>query len=737
MPEYIWDDQTEKPIVVTDVEKLKKATEYFKQLKLAAIKDAGDRNEIFNRNYNLYRRMSEKVKSGQPSTSDKEMHLTEIFIQIETILPRLSEALLAFDPPFELVGNDEDDQKIVEMNQGLAHDRWNKLDPEEILTKAGRDYLVYGCAIIKCPYQIEFGERVVREGEVDKKTGQPKIVVRKRIKTISSKPVAEVVSPYDFYPIGKGDCIDDLDGMYHRSLANYVDFKKKEYRKIKRGNNELEFGTYVGVDRVLTLLGGSNTVAYKPQQDLHVDKSDSASNNRDQMEKNFKGVTATTYLQNLLKLDAWEYHGLAPKYLLEGKDPNTLSDSEKFQMVEVIALLASVKDENSKDPKDDDCVLLRLEENPYWAKDRVFVSVPLNPIDRTIHGIGIPEMAADPSDALDMILDAILENTDLLLHQPTIEDRNAGIDRNAVIKPRARIKADDITAIRGLFSNVPNFINDGYALASFLRQQIERTSGGGPQLQGAGIPGTTTATEADQVYRESNMRLRAIIRMFEKRIVRDMVRKIINYNYQFLTKTERIRVVGKKGIQIVDANPDFVRNNFEIRVKGVFDMQSKQARVAFLNNFFALSLKAPQVFKVRELGKKIWEAMGFYDFNDVVYAEQDIAMELQKIEAEHQMLLAGNPVPVSNSDITPLHWQKHKEWMDQVVIPNGLVNSDNEFVILEHLENTERQAKAIQGSGNLVAQNGAEEGAPQETSNSSEGIESEPQGTLNEQPQLS
>lgn len=737
MPEYLWVDESEfKPIAVTDVSILKKATEYFKKLKESAIKDAGQRNDIFNKNYNLYRRMSERVESE----SSREMHLTEVFIQIETILPRLIEALVAFDPPFELIGNDEDDRRIVELNQGLAHDRWTKLDPEEMLNKAGRDYLVYGSAIIKCPYLIEFGERIVREGEVDKKTGRPKIVTRKRLKTLSSRPHAEVVSPYDFYPIGKGDSIDALDGMFHRSMVNYIDLKQREYRKVKRAGEELEFGTYVDVDRIFTLLHPASNVSTSPQRDLHVDKSNNASIDRDLAEKNFKKIEATTYLQNLLKIDAWEYHGLIPKYLLTGSDYTDLSNPERFEMVEGMALLASVKDENSKSSEQDEAVLLRLEENPYWSKQRIFVAVPLNPIDRTINGIGIPEMASDPSDALDMVLDSILENTDLLLHQPTIEDRNSGIDKNAVIKPHARIKADDISAIRGLFSNIPNFINDGYKMIAFLREQIERTVGGSPSLQGVGIPGTTTATEADNVFKESNLRLRSIIRQFEKRIVRDLVKKIVNYNYQFLTKTERIRIVGKKGIEVADVDPTVVRNNFEVRVKGVFDMQSKQSRVAFLNNFFALALKAPQVFKVRELGKKIWEAMGFYDFNDVVFADQDIALELQKIDAEHQMLLAGNPVPVSNSDIIPLHAQKHHEWLENEVIPNGLVNEDNEFVITEHIENTDRQAAGIQGAGNLAAQNGVEGEQPQgQTTNSAVGIEQSPEGSLNgaQQPQFS
>jgi antitoxin component of RelBE/YafQ-DinJ toxin-antitoxin module len=739
MPEYIWVDESEfEPIVVTEVSKLQKATDYFKKLKLAAIKDAGDRNSIFTRNYKLYRKMSERVKSGDPETStSREMHLTEVFIQVETILPRLIEALISFDPPFELIGNDEDDRRIVELNQALAHDRWVKLDPEEMLNRAGRDYLVYGSAIVKCPYQIEFGERVVREGEVDKKTGRPKIVVRKRIKTLSSRPIAEVVAPYDFYPIGKGDSIDDLDGMFHRSLTNYVSLKSKEYRKIKRGDREIQFGTYVEVDRIFSTLDAASTVLNRPQKDLHVDKGDHASIERDNMERNLKNTTATTYLQDLIKLDSWEYHGLIPKYLLTGSDPNDLKNSERFEMVEGIAELVSIKDENSKSAENDNSILIRLEENPYWSKQRIFVAVPLNPIDRTINGIGVPEMAADPSDALDMMLDAVMENTDILLHQPTIEDRNAGIDKNSVIKPRARIKADDISAIRGLFSNIPNFINDGYKMIAFLREQIERTVGAGPQLQGSGIPGTTTATEADQVFKESNLRLRSIIRMFEKRIVRDIVKKIVNYNYQFVTKKERIRIVGKKGIEVGEVSPDIVRNNFEIRVKGVFDMQSKQSRIAFLNNFFALALKAPQVFKIRELGKKIWEAFGFFDFNDVVFADQDIALELQKIEAEQDMLLSGNPVPVSGSDIVPLHWQKHNEWLNNVVIPNGLLTEENEFVITEHLENTQRQISSIQGAGNLTAQNGAQGEQPQgDTTNTAQGIEESPQGSLNEQPQI-
>ncbi len=532
MPDMKWNDESDfNPMRVRSAEILEKATDYFKNLRKESAEAVGDRNKIFNRNYDLYRKMSQRTKDA-----GSELHLSETFIQVETVLPRLLEAIIAFDPPFELVG-DEDDRRIREANIGLTNDRWHKTDPEGWLGLAGKHYLMYGTCIVKMPYKLEFREKIVRSVEKDGEENV-KVVAKKSIVSIKNKPEAEVVMPHDFYPVGIGSKIEELDGLFQRSQVNYKDLLLGEIRTVEVNGYPVDLGSYVSVDRILT---GISPLKYAsaPQKNLNVTGGDEDQLRRDQLEKKASGVEDNVFLQDLLKVDAWEYHGLVPKYLFTGTDPADTTNPDRHVMVEGIAVIAKAKIKEGEDAEEDGWVVIRLEENPYWTKKRPFFVAQLFPVDHSIYGIGLPETLADTNDAMDEILAAIMENTQFLLNQPTIEDRLAGIDDKAIIKPHARIKADDISGIRPLYGNFPNFINDGYKVLAFLRDTGERTTGATPTLQGSGIPGTTTATEADQVYRESNFRLRSIIRVFEHCIVREILKRIIEYNYQFLTKKER------------------------------------------------------------------------------------------------------------------------------------------------------------------------------------------------------
>ena len=538
---------------------------------------------------------------------------------MDTLTANFTEAFLSQDPPFKFQGMDGDrnDEEQASIMTSYVADGLRRIQLRDKFERTVRHGLIYGTMFVKTPYRKEFSLRKIKERVMDSINDDG--TVNYKLKVVEKKfPKMDdtdwqPVSIFDFYIVGRGKNIQEVDGL--------IEFFERSYDELLANKQTQDDDTLNGI---------------------------------------YYNLENIIPLSNTKKLSICEYWGKIPLSIVTG------NDEDKFKCFEGLITCSidktsfgkrMLRQNNSSRtgelPTKEEPISLqegaiRFQENPFWDGERPYLSSPYTPIDDEIYGIGIIEPMIEKWYELNTTIRQILDNKTLQLLNPTIEDINANVQRNIKLTKNPRIKADDINGIKTF--PIADFSANGYNAVAALKDEMRRGSGAVESVQGVAMNKDTSATEFAGVAQQAGVRIKNKIKLIDENLFKPFLDRCYKYAQQFSTEERIVRVLGPRGAGWIKVKPEDIYGTLDIITNGPTQVENSVVLANKMIQYLGIAARAPQFANIPYLLGEIWVKLGFpeSDRDKVVLpgmiedVEQEIMHEIAALEQGQIVMVKPN-----------------------------------------------------------------------------------------------
>ena len=576
-----------------------------------------------------------KVTDGAANITDPEP-----FVIVNTLVSNIVEAFFSQEPPFKYVGAEKNDDEQAEIMTAYRAEHIRRIGLREKFQRSIQQLITFGTTVVKTPWRKEVTYKTIKQRikVTDPMTGF------ESYQTVSANvPFPkydetdwEFVSLFDFYPIGNGSNIDDLDGCIHKIQKTYDELKANERKEQDVDGVQVVEGVYYNLDA------------------LHPLSSP--------------------------KVDILEYSGRIPYWIVTGEDKDRYVTFEGIITVCVSNLNVWKKDQlqsqreikggglssqKSQENKGNRTAVIRCQENALWSSERPYMVCQWETIDNDFYGIGAIQPIKELWDELNDTRNQLIDNKTLMLRMPMLEDVHANLQRNVHLTgPNARIKCDDINGVKPL--PIQNFQAEGWRNVAAIKDDMRRATAAVESLQGVPLSGTTSATEFSAVQQQAGVRLKNKIKLIDEKLFKKFLEVSYQMDMQFAEFERVIKVVGEKGAKFQRVKPEDIWGNFDVVTNGVSQIENNVIRTNKLINFLSIVSRIPNLANLPELTKEIWVAMGFSESsaNKVIMAPNMESVE--DVQNENLAMQLGQIVKVQPNENHMLHVQVHGKFLEEL-----------------------------------------------------------------------
>lgn len=617
---------------------------------------------------NAYRLIDDQKPDEGASVVDPEPQ-----VEVDTLTANYVEAFLGQDPPFKFQGMDGDkqDEEQASIMTSYVSDGLRRIQIREKFERTVKQGCIYGTMIVKTPYKKEFTTRKVKQREYVglNEDGTAKYEVKlsdKKFPKIDDTDW-EYVSIFDFFPVGRGNSIQALDGLiqfFERSYDELVS-QKRVAKKLDGIDSEEVNGIYCNLDNIIPL-------------------------------------------ENDKKMSVCEYWGKIPKYVVTG------NEDDRFECFEgMITCVISRSDfgkrmlrqENSKrtgemtnyeEPYNISEGAIRFQDNPFWDGERPYLSCPYTPIDDEFYGIGVIEPMIEKWYELNTTIRQILDNKTLQLLNPTIEDTNANVQRNIKLVKNPRIKADDINGVRTW--PIADFSVNGYNAVGALKDEMRRSSGAVESVQGVSMKKDTSATEFAGTAQQAGVRIKNKIKLIDESLFKPFLERSYKYAQQFASQERVVRVLGSRGASWIKVSPNDVYGTLDIITNGPTQIENSVVMANKLIQYLGIAARAPQFANIPYLLGEIWVKLGMpeSDRSKVVMEGSDEVA--QDIQHEIVAMSMGQRVMVKPNQDHKQHLIMKIQAYDKLLKEGG-VTPEIEAAFQENIDRHSEMMESQQANG--------------------------------------
>lgn len=284
-------------------------------------------------------------------------------------------------------------------------------------------------------------------------------------------------------------------------------------------------------------------------------------------------------------------------------------------------------------------IIREERENPFSGMDP-FVHGTLSIIPFELYSIGHPERVKDLQDQLNSEVNQRLDNRNLRQNMIVKVRRGANVNvRNLITKPGGIWLTDDMTAIEPV--QVPETgTSSSFAEENLLKQEIEEATGITKFSRGSGAEGSRkTATEASLQSRAGTKSFALQVMLLEEMVLKPTIEKFYQLDQLFMTEERIVRIAGQSA-QFVAVSPPDALQTFDIKANASSELMDKNLKVQQMIQMLQIAAQDPTLNR-QELYKRIWEAWGYKDYNQLFNAQQP-PMGLPGAAGG---LSGGNPTP--------------------------------------------------------------------------------------------
>jgi hypothetical protein len=543
------------------------------------------------------------VPNRQNYSGMANVFVNETLEAVETIVAQ-EEMILNSEPkPVMLLGREETDQENAEVNEELMCYYLDQMNYRQKRLQCSKYRIKYGTVFGKLSWQYEEKTMNFRVRQPDGNIG------------MSSGRHAVKDHP-------KLQLLDILDCAYEPGKGSVEDMKWFIIRK------RVDWDYIKGMER---------KGLYSSQQVEKIDKSLSKSHDYLNQKKQRLAAIGITDLGVDDEYEILETWITVPRWWVT--EETEAEDAQ--EMVEaVIEVLYPHK------------ITLRLEENPYWHKEKPVLMAHYLQVDDEANGVGVCQIAERLQQELNDKRNQLLDHASLQIRPPLIRNSTSGIDKADIKFEPNHVIDSNMEPDRSIgpmkiggnpFENVTT--------DQVVKQDIRNNTGATNPVQGIGSNKDTTATEIATLERRGGSRINVSTMDFGEKFLKRMFRLLYKLMQQFVPMEKAVRIVGKEGMKWVKVTPEQLIHEYDIIPRIPTDIESRTIMRNQLIQFLGTVAQSYPQVNAYKLVKRIYGLFGFNDVEQIVpeppteRGQQDISMQ-----QEIMVLSMGQKIDVKYYD---------------------------------------------------------------------------------------
>lgn len=534
------------------------------------------------------------------------VHVPELYKMLETLVPRIEDAVTMFDPWFSVKGREHLDKLKSGKVKAFLDYQLDQAKFSELVPYSIRVMLMYGFCVMKTWWHWETDVRVEKRHRVEQlKDGSKRRVTESREvdKVVYEGPKIKLVDPYWFIIDPKAttpreaEYIGDTCEMTYDQIAELGEQGVYEnWRKLAdeepRGSGEL-------ADRSRYSRSGANG-------------------------------------------DFGERRPIgAPK---------------KFMVTEIWGRFDIYGTGRTRE-----CVItvangdtvLRVQENPFDDKHRPYAIAKANKYAYDFYSVGPLDHCIPLSIELDTHRQIGLEANKLAMC-PIIftEETSDAPDSLWGVEPGTVFKGD-YQSLHQL--KIGTSLREMAEAESILRRDIEEVAGA-PRIFEGTEGGETTATAVERKIQEGNKRVRGYVRAYTS-MCEDLLSQMHALNKQYVTRDMKFRVMGKAGARLEEyelAQPEDFLPEVDFEFVGISNLHTLGMEATNLQQFmaaiFPLVQMHPGIVDIPELASRLHDALLGRGADKPIVNVPDPLDELLTQHDENVLMIHGHKVPINRQD---------------------------------------------------------------------------------------
>jgi hypothetical protein len=315
-------------------------------------------------------------------------------------------------------------------------------------------------------------------------------------------------------------------------------------------------------------------------------------------------------------------------------------------------------------------VIARVSKNPYWHGEKPYVTPRYTILEGEHFGIGVIEPIAKLSLELDRKRQLELNATELSSNPILVAVDGANIpDEQLVATPGLVLRAPTADGIRPLV--IPDVSDACIKSQNRVVADIRETTGAVTTMMGGAERGSETAYEVSSRLDESNVRIKGVVKNFERDWIVPLMIMWDGSNQQFMRTAKVVRAIGHQGLKWSDEivlTPDKITGRFNHIALPSSRLNQQQVQVQQLVNLLdrapILNQQIPGMIKLPFLLARIFrEGFGIRDVDEIITMNPEDRQMMSAIE-EHEAWKYGEVPEVQPGENLMRHAKIHFEFLE-------------------------------------------------------------------------
>ncbi|NPV80807.1 MAG: hypothetical protein HPY52_11105 [Firmicutes bacterium] len=543
--------------------------------------DRAHRVDGWREYYRLYRSFVDKQKVDGRAN----LFIPETFSAVETIVPRIIEAIFQASPVVTVLPRGPEDVKKTKPAEMLLDYQFDRSELVDRFEQMVKECLIYGTAIGKVRWRVQ--TKVTKRRQP---VQIPLLRVRVGWRTVEvpivlyDDPTFEPIDLMDFWIDPDATSIDQARYVIHRSRADMDELLEAERQGIYHN--------------IAAIAEGENDGTSPPQRErLSVVGLGSG----EQYDEDAKPVELLEY---------WE-------------DDRIVTVANRS-------------------------VVIRDEPNPYWHGRKPFVAIRDVIVPHEFYGIGEVEVIKYLQAELNTTRNQRIDNVSLIINRMWKILRGADIDPDQLVsRPGGFVEVNSMTDVEPL--EMMDVSASSYNEEQIIKQDIQRSLGVYDFARGQSAPRRATATEVVSLQEVAEIRFRHKIRRMEREGLRKIAEFFLMLDQQFISEDRVLRITENEGFNWVPVRPEDIAGQYDLEPAGsaVEPLANKQMKQTALTTLYGIVKGHPGVDEY-EMIKDIYEAFEIKDADRILNKQIfDILRQVQLAQIIPPQLLAGPTPPGS------------------------------------------------------------------------------------------
>lgn len=589
----------------------------------------------------------------------EDIHVPEIYKALETMIPRIEEAILEKEPWFRIIPRKKADTGQAEALSAYVEWQFSQAGIRTMIQSAIRDMLVSQCAAWYCFWDNKESWRNVRTVEkkfVDGRMKRSVKVERKKVIDFSG-PRAMLVDPFDFIIDTKATNPQNAIYVGHRAWMT-----KDEIRRIGKEFN------WQNLDK---LDSDQRASMFGVEQDYYKWSRDPASRYGDAMNRISKNddrpeKLEVVFLHTKMSLDGGQTHEDVRIVVAAGK------------------------------------AVLEVRRNPNDGQIRPYATMRVTKSGHEFYGIGPFDNAIRINQHLDRYHQIFLRAAEVAACPMVFAEEDSDL-------PDSLYKVRPFSVFKGVgpvrFTQVPDgSLRSAPLVLGTLQKSLEEVVGSFRINMGQDSNGT--ATEASLSLQEGNRRMRGIIRS-----VGDGLEQLLDlfyrYTCQYSVDDVEFPVLGKRGLHMRKTHlticPADLLDDVKFDLIGLHSLRTYGLKatgiMSFVNSMQAFIVANPTaVDQVALMHEMATELIGPDEANSIVKVPTPLENLRSQLE-ENEMLVSGEEVEVDPDDDDQAHLKDLMDLKNRAIHEDGMHEGVRSVIMHHYLMHVQQmQRKQAQQS---------------------------------------